>query len=162
MKLSARVDNTSGPFPYPSPGPEGGYFTRVAKPAIGIFFPKGAKMRFSTVAGKSADVFVQSVRDRPFVSPTMTIEPGDTRRVEVVYGVPQAAVVGIEGSLTYRLDVDPQGMAIPEQVDVRARWPASYNVRGLPDVWTRQNDRTATWSDDALVDSPRWTRSGRP
>lgn len=162
VKLSVGIDNTSGPFPYPTPDPGSGYYTRIAKPAVGIFFPKNVRIRSSTVAGTEADLFLGSVQGRPYFSPTMTIEPGSTNSVEVEFDVPQAAAVGEDGSLTYRLDVDPQGMVNPQKLDVRVRWPAGYNVRGLPDEWTRQNDRTARWSVDALIDSPRWTLVGTP
>ena len=75
--------------------------------------------------------------------------------------MPDAADVE-DGALTYRLDVDPQGMVTPEQVDVTVHFPRGTPCATCPRAGPGTDRRTATWSVDGLVDSPRWALTGRP
>ena len=62
---------------------------------------------------------------------------------------------------TYRLDVDPQGMVSPEKVDVTVHFPRGFAVHDLPAGWTREDRSTVTWTEQGLVDSPRWEIEAR-
>ena len=118
-------------------------------------------IRSTTVGGKPDDPFLRHVGDRPYFYRTVTLDPGESATIEVVYDVPRAADVE-DGTLTYRLDVDPQGMVTPEQVDVTVHFPKGYAVRDLPAGWTRTDRSTARWVEDGLVDSPRWEIQAAP
>lgn len=162
VDLTVTITNATPPYVQTQPDPRTGYFTRWSKPAVGVFFPRGAKIRSAEVLGEQRDLVVDAVGDRPFIRPTITLPPGRTGTLRIRYDVPRAAVVGEDGSLTYRLDVDPQGMVTPEDVSVTVHWPAGYAVRSLPAGWAKADRRTTTWSVDGLVDSPRWSITGRP
>jgi len=155
VALTVEVSNTSAPYPYDTPDPGFGYFTRINESAVATFFPKDVKIRSTTVDGKPEDPFLRHVGDRPYFYRTVTLDPGESATLEVVYDVPRAADVE-DGALTYRLDVDPQGMVTPELVDVTVHVPKGYAVRDLPADWTRTDRSTARWVEDGLADSPRW------
>ena len=165
---SARVDltvtlaNVTPPYVQDQADPRFGYFTRWSKPAVGVFFPEGARVRSTEVLGRQRDILVDAVGDRPFIRPTITLPPGETGTVRVRYDVPAAAEVAEDGTLTYRLDVDPQGMVTPEDVSVTVHWPRGYVVKKVPEGWARPDRRTSTWSVDGLVESPQWSVTGRP
>lgn len=52
-------------------------------------------------------------------------------------------------------------MVRPEAASTRVQFPRGFTVDALPEGWTPSGDRAATWSDDALDDSPRLTLSAR-
>ncbi len=70
------------------------------------------------------------------------------------YDVPAAAVRDGD-SLTYRLDLDPQGMVRPQSVSVRVHLPRGFTADDLPEGWSATAGGTVTWTDEALDDSPR-------
>ena len=86
-------------------------------------------IRSTTVRGKPDDPFLRHVGDRPYFYRTVTLAPGESATIEVVYDVPRAADVE-DGTLTYRLDVDPQGMVTPPQAAVRCSAPKGYESPG--------------------------------
>ncbi len=70
------------------------------------------------------------------------------------YDVPAAAVRDGD-ALTYRLDLDPQGMVRPQSVSVRVHLPRGFTADDLPEGWSDTAGSTVTWTDEALDDSPR-------
>jgi len=160
VALEVEIHNDSAPYAGPEPDPRQGYFTRWATLSIGSFLPRGADVDGVTVDGAPIDFTVGDYFGRPFVRHTIEFEPQQRHVLRLEYDVPAAAVLE-GGGLTYRLDIDPQGMVRPEAVSTRVQFPEGFTVDALPEGWTSSSDRAATWSDDALDDSPRLTLSAR-
>ncbi|MGI8901124.1 MAG: DUF4012 domain-containing protein [Nocardioides sp.] len=154
------IANATPPFLQAPPDSRFGYFTRWNESAVASFFPKDVRIRSTTVREKPVNLFLRHVGDRPYFYRTITFAPGQSATMEIVYDVPRAADVD-DGGLIYRLDVDPQGMVTPEQVDVTVHFPKGYAVRDLSAGWTRPDRSTARWTEEALVDSPRWEIEAR-
>jgi hypothetical protein len=76
------------------------------------------------------------------------------------YDVPAAALAPGDGTLTYRLDVTPQGLVVPQAVTVDVRWPEGYEVGELPAGWTRTGPGRATYADPGLVSQPSFSITG--
>jgi hypothetical protein len=115
------------------------------------------------VAGKELEPSVLHYYDRPYARVRMQLEPGQTRTAVLEYDVPRAATVDEDGGLTYRLDVTPQGLVVPEAVEVTVTWPEGFTVdEDLPEDWRRQGDRTAVLSVPALESQPSYAVRARP
>jgi len=160
VALEVEIHNDSAPYARPGPDPRQGYFTRWATLSIGSFLPRGADVDGVTMDGSPIDFTVGDYFGRPFVRHTIEFEPQQRHVLRLEYDVPAAAVLE-DGGLTYRLDIDPQGMVRPEAVSARVQFPQGFAVDALPEGWTPSGDRAATWSDDALDDSPRLALSAK-
>ena len=82
--------------------------------------------------------------------------------MQVTYDVPTAAAVGDDGSLTYVLDLDPQGMVDPQAVDVQVSWPRGFRAESLPEGWTFAPRRASTYRTDGLTESTTLRVTARP
>lgn len=158
VALEVGIHNDSAPYAGPEPDFRHGYFTRWATLSIGSFLPRGADVGGVTADGAPIDFTVGDYFGRPYVRHTIAFEPQQRHVLRLEYDVPAAAVLE-DGGLTYRLDIDPQGMVRPEAVSTRVQFPPGFAVDALPEGWIRSGDRAATWTDDALDDSPRLTLS---
>lgn len=153
VALEVEIHNDSAPYAGPGADPQLGYFTRWAHLSVGSFLPRRAGVERVSVDGEPIEFNVGDYFGRPFVRHTIELPPQARRTVRLEYDVPAAAVR--EGDrLIYRLDVDPQGMVRPQAVSVRVHLPRGFAVDDLPEGWTVDRS-TATWSEDALDDSPR-------
>lgn len=160
VALEVEVLNDSPPFVGTEPDYHQGYRTRWATLSIGSFLPRGADVDGVTVDDAPIDFTVGDYYGRPFVRHTIEFEPQARHVVRLEYDVPAAAVLE-DGVLTYRLDLDPQGMVRPEAVSTTVRFPEGFSVDALPEGWIASGDRAATWSVDALDESPRLALSAR-
>jgi hypothetical protein len=88
------------------------------------------------------------------------LPPGETREAVLEYDVPAAAVAPGDGTLTYHLDVTPQGMVVPEAVSVTVTWPDGYDVSELSEGWTRTGPGVATYDDPGVVTQPGFSITG--
>lgn len=155
VRLAVTVHNDSPPPPPGFVDPRRlSYTTRWSEMSLAAFLPRGAEVRTAAADGRPFDFHVGDYFGRPFVRRTIELPPQARRTYEVVYDVPRAAVVADDGTLAYRLDLDPQGMVIPQAVDVQVRLPDGWEVAGLPDGWRARGAGAAAYTEDALVTSP--------
>jgi hypothetical protein len=127
---------------------------------LGVFLPDGAEVTGATAAGRPQGTRVFDYYGRPYKLLRLVLPPGATREAVLEYDVPAAAVAPGDGTLTYRLDVTPQGLVVPQAVTVDVRWPEGYEVGELPDGWTRTGPGRATYADPALVTQPSFSVTG--
>jgi hypothetical protein len=153
VALEVEVHNDSAPYAGPGTDPQAGYFTRWAHLSVGSFLPRRAAVEEVTVDGVPIEFTVGDYFGRPFVRHTLEFAPQARHTMRYEYDVP-AAAVRQGGTLTYRLDLDPQGMVRPQAVSVRVHLPAGFSADALPEGWSADGRRTVTWSDDALDESP--------
>lgn len=156
------IHNDTTPYPLPGVDPRQGYETRWLHTSVAAFLPRGVAVRRATALGKPFDFVVGDYFDRPFVRRTIVLPPQAKGQVVLDYDVPAAAVVGEDGALTYKLDVDPQGLVIPEALDVTVTWPKGHRLSDLPTGWTKLDTHTAQWRDAGLVTSPRFAITAAP
>ncbi len=155
VRLTITVHNDSPPYTQSFADPRGGtYVTRWNGMTIGLFLPRGVAAATADVAGRPVTPSVLSYYDRPYARLRLTIPPEQTRTVVVEYVVPQAATAEPDGVLAYRLDLTPQGMVVPQAVDVTVRWPEGYRLQDLPPQWEGQDPRTASYRDPGLETQP--------
>lgn len=152
VTTTTEIHNDSTPYPFEGPDPREGYSTRFATLSIGQFLPKGVRNVKARVDGEK---FVPTLNDfygRPFVRRTVAFKPQETRELTVAYDVPRAA--DVEGDeLTYRLDVDPQGLVRPSAISVSVHLPPGYEPVDLPPGWIELDADTIAWGGPALVSS---------
>lgn len=158
VALEVEIHNDSAPYAGTTPDYRQGYLTRWATLSVGSFLPRGAEVDTAAVDGAQIDFTVGDYYGRPFVRHTIAFEPQARHVLRLEYDVPAAAVAE-DGGLTYRLDVDPQGMVRPEAVSTTVRFPQGFRVDDLPEGWVAAGDRAATWSTDGLDESPRLSLS---
>lgn len=154
VALEVDIHNDSEPYAGPGYDLQQGYFTRWAHLSVGTFLPKGVSVDAVTVDGLPIDFNVGDYFGRPFVRETLEFEPQERRVVRLEYDVPAAAVRDGD-ELTYRLDVDPQGMVRPQALSVRVHLPKGFTADELPEGWADAGRGTVTWADDTMDDAPR-------
>lgn len=154
VALEVEIHNDSAPYAGPGTDPQEGYFTRWAHLSVGSFVARRAAVERVSVDGVPIDFTVGDYFGRPFVRHTIELPPQARRTVRLEYDVPAAAVRDGD-SLTYRLDLDPQGMVRPQSVSVRVHLPEGFTAAELPEGWSATGRGTVTWTDEALDDSPR-------
>ncbi|EON22736.1 hypothetical protein CF8_3326 [Nocardioides sp. CF8] len=156
------IHNDTTPYPLPDVDPRQGYITRWLQTSVAAFLPKGADVHSASALGEPFDFTVGDYFGRPFVRRTIVLPPQARGRVVLDYDVPAAAVVGDDGALTYKLDVDPHGLVIPEALDVTVTWPKGHRLSDLPSGWKKLDAHTAQWRDAGLVTSPRFAITAAP
>lgn len=160
VRMRISVHNDSPPYVQAVPDPQGeSYFTRWNGMTIGVFLPKGVEIRSAAAAGKVLGTDTFDYYGRPYKLLRMVLPPGETREGVLEYDVPAAAVAG-DGTLTYRLDATPQGMVVPQALDVTVHWPKGYDVADLPEGWTRKKAGVAGYDDPGLVTQPSFSVTG--
>ena len=161
VSLEVEIHNDSRAVsPVPPPDYRQGYATRYATLSVGSFLARGADVSAVTVDGEPVEFNVGNYFGRPFVRHTIAFDPQARRVLRLDYTCrrPQSARTD---ELTYRLDLDPQGMVRPQAVSATVRFPAGFSIENLPEGWVASGERSATWSLDALDESPRLTLSAR-
>lgn len=144
VTLTVTIDNATPPYTRPVEDPQSGYFTRWSKPLVATYLPMGAELQTFTIDGAAAESTQRLERGRPSVLNLITIEPGATQVLQYTYRVPAAAVVDAT-TMSYALDVDPQGMVDSTAFEVTVRMPSGWEVGVLPDGWS-QVDGGLRWS----------------
>lgn len=156
VTLTVTVDNASPPYLHqPTIDPKFGYYTRWAGSAVAMFLPKGAEVQGATQRGREFTPVVRTVLGRPYLYRKVKLAPDTSAVIQLKYTVPHAATVD-GNELTYALDVDPQGLVVPENVSVTLHLPQGYGMSGTVDGWQPTGGRTLTWTDDELDTSPRF------
>lgn len=153
VELEVEIHNDSPPFAGVGTDNHLGYDTRWATHSVGNFLPRGAEVDTASVDGAPTDFTIGDYFGRPFVRQTIEFAPQARHVLRLEYDVPAAAVV-VGERLSYRLDLDPQGMVRPEGVSATVRFPQGFTIDELPEGWVAAGDRAATWSVDALDESP--------
>ncbi|QIK75266.1 DUF4012 domain-containing protein [Nocardioides piscis] len=161
VRLRVDIHNDTPPYAFAGADPRTGYATRWLNASIGAFLPKGAKVSGVSVRGNPVDFVVGDYFGRPFVRQTVVFPPQSRGDLVLTYEVPAAAVVGEGGSLSYRLDADPQGMVNPQGVDVTVTWPKGFVLGDVPEDWRQVDRRTARWREPALESSPSFELTAR-
>jgi hypothetical protein len=160
VRMTVRVHNDSPPYLQPFGDPRGGtYFTRWNGMTVGVFLPQGTEIRSATTAGKSLGTDTFDYYGRPYKLLRMVLPPGETREGVLEYDVPAAAVADGD-TLTYHLDATPQGMVVPQSLQVTVHWPKGYDVGELPEGWTRTGVGVATYDEPALETQPSFSVTG--
>lgn len=162
VRVRVAIHNDSPPYVQPFPDLGSGYFTRWNTLSIAPFLAPGATVRSAAVDGAPFDFNQGDFFGRPFVRHTVAFAPQARHTLEVTYDVPAAATAADDGSLTYRLDLDPQGMVNPEAVEVEVRWPRGFRVGPLPSGWQTRGRDTATFRDPGLTASTSLEATATP
>lgn len=154
-RLDVLLDNDTPPYAGPGSDPGEGYFTRWSHLAASVFLPGTANIESFALGDQPWNGRTRGFHDHSYVSGTTVIPPGGSTHVRASYEVPDAAVVGESGDLTYRLAVDPQGTVFPASATVTVHLPEGYRATSLPEGWTAQGS-TLTFRTDALESSEEW------
>jgi hypothetical protein len=141
VKVHVVVQNRAPAYALATPDPGSGYTTRYMDGFLGLFVANNAQLSSLTVDGKpDHPVFliprVDTVHNRKYVVEKYSLTSGQAWTLDATYVVPAAAQVTARGGLTYRLDVDPQPLVTPENLDVRVTWPEGWHPsEPLPEGW---------------------------
>lgn len=144
VTLTVTIDNDTPPYARPVEDPQIGYFTRWSKPFVATYLPIGAEVQTLTIDGSPTDITSRLERGRPSVLQFVSIEPAASAVLQYTYRVPQAAAVDGE-TMSYALDVDPQGLVNPAAFNVTVRLPSGWELGELPDGWS-EVDGGVRWS----------------
>lgn len=153
VRLQVAIHNDSPPYVQPTPDLKTGYFTRWNTLSIAPFIAPGATIRSAAVDGRDFDFNQGDFFGRPFLRRTVEFAPQARHTLTVTYDVPRAAAVHDDGSLTYVLDLDPQGMVDPQAMDVRVSWPRGFRAAPDQDGWRSGRGRASTYRTDGLTET---------
>ncbi|MEO6511423.1 MAG: DUF4012 domain-containing protein [Nocardioides sp.] len=163
VELTVSVFNDSPPYGANQiyGDPRGGSSrTRWNGMTVGVFLPEGVKISSAIVAGGPVGTETFDYYGRPYKLLRLVLPPGETREATLVYDVPEAARAPGDGTLTYRLDLTPQGLVTPEAVSVTVHWPQGYDVTDLPEGWTRAGRGRASYENPVLITQPSFSLTG--
>jgi hypothetical protein len=151
-RLQVKLTNTAPTYSQPTPDPKIGYTTSWLGALYGIFLPRHSQLGPVVADGTPVTPTlhvpkVLRVKNRKYFLHKTLLNSGESSTVTASYVVPNAAVLNTDGTMTYRLDVDPQDLVIPETLHVAVRFPAGWSATSLPPGWK------AT-SDGAVFDGP--------
>lgn len=161
VRLSVAIHNDSPPYVQSEPDLKTGYFTRWNTLSIAPFLAPGATIRSAAVDGETFDHTQGDFFGRPFLRRTVEFAPQARHTLQVTYDVPTAAAVADDGSLTYLLDLDPQGMVDPSAMDVRVTWPPGFRADAA-DSWRSGRGGVSTFRTDGLTESTTLSVTARP
>ncbi|WP_170970119.1 DUF4012 domain-containing protein [Nocardioides jishulii] len=135
VTLEVTLDNLG---PASMPGEMHAYTDPTLEVRLAALLPKEAEL-VEAISSTPAGVEAVEVSDddyfgRPFVTQDVRLTAGTAAGLRLTYEVPNAAVLK-NGTLTYRLDVDPHPTVRPENVKVTVRWPPGFTATDLPEGW---------------------------
>lgn len=162
VRLSVEIHNDSPPYEQAGPDPRIGYFTRWAGISLLTMLPEGATFTGGTVDGEPFPIQRGNFYGRTFQRLSLELAPQARREVVVEYDVPSAATRESDGTLSYGLVLDPQGMVHPQAVDVRVHFPEGFEVDDLPAGWEAGSARVASYRTGALETSEVFEISAHP
>ncbi len=154
--MTLRVHNDTPPYADEGQDPREGYRTRWANMTVAFFMPKGAEVPRATVQGRELVPHVGKFRGRSFFYRHMMLRPGATGEVTADFRLPDAVTVADDGTLSYRLTLEPHPLVNPQTVRVSVRLPEGYAATSLPEGWSRTGDGELKYSVDALDETPSW------
>lgn len=161
VRLHVAVTNASPPYAQPGTDPGLGYFTRYLGISLATFLPKAATDATATWQGETLTQRLHLFRGHRFFTRKVTLAQGGQAVLEATYTVPGAAVVAADGTLSYQLTLDPQGMVTPQSSEVTVHWPDGYGASTLPAGWSSVVGG-AQISIPALDSTPTWTLKAFP
>ena len=130
-------------------GVESGTGSHVPGVGASILRARPAHSR-KRVAGRSSGPFLAGPMPRRFPE-----NAGDSSTVDLSYRMPHAAEVLDRGTMTYRLDVDPQDLVSPQLFHISVTWPEGYRPSGaLPVGW--KATKTGATFDGAITTHVAW------
>ncbi len=140
-RLRVTVTNTAPPYALPTPDPKVGYTTSWLGTMAGIFLPRHAQLGPVVADGTSVTPTlhvpkVLRIKNRKYFLHKALLNSGESSTVDATYVVPRAAVLNSDGTMTYRLDVNPQDLVTPETLHVAVTFPAGWSATALPPGWT--------------------------
>lgn len=139
-RLQVKLTNAAPPWSQPTPDPKTGYTTSWLGTLYGIFLPRHSQLGPVVADGASVTPTlhvpkVLHVKNRKYFLHKALLDSGQSSTVSASYVVPHAALVNPDGTMTYRLDVDPQDLVVPEVLHVTVRFPAGWSATSLPPGW---------------------------
>ena len=153
-QLEVELHNDTPPYTAPVPDPRSWYFTRWAGVFLSVFVPDGAQVDRASFGGQPWDGRLRNFREHDYLVDGKLMAPASRTQFTASYRVPAAASAGA-GQLAYRLSLDPQGLVIPQQLDLTVRLPEGYTATSVPEGWT-VDGTTLSFTTDALVASQEW------
>ncbi len=138
--LHVTITNAAAPYSLPGLDPQTGYATSWLGASIGVFLPNHPVVGRVAANGKPFKAHLHKtqvpfVHNRPYFHHGIMLDAGQSATIDARYVVPQAAVVNSDGTMTYRLDVDPQDLVVPETLRVAITWPQGWSPTSLPSGW---------------------------
>ena len=163
--LNVLVQNPSPPYTLPTPDPQTGYGTRWLGTLVGVFLPYHARLEDALSNGsplvheslEHSSMHIKGVRNRPVLRHGWLLAPQQAVQLTVRYTVPHAATVDrADGSLTYRVALDPQDLVQPQANAVSLTIPDGYEFGPLPAGWTLRSPQLAVLVVPQLTQSSSW------
>jgi hypothetical protein len=163
--LHVLVSNPAPPYLQQTPDPQTGYDTRWLGTIVSVFLPVGARLESASADGeplphaslRHSHMTLPGVVNRPMLSHSWLLAPQQAAQLAALYTVPHAAVVDhADGSLTYRVDLDPQDLVMPQGNAVTLTIPKGYRFGPLPAGWKMMSAQTAQLVVPQLNESGSW------
>ena len=139
--LGVTITNAAPPYDLPVPDPKFGYTTKYLQTLVALFLPRQAEEVSTSVNGRPADLAVHfpnvtTVKNRKFVQQPFMLNAGQSGTLGATYQIAHAAEVLGSGTMTYRLDIDPQDTVQPQTFHINVIWPDGYSPStALPTGW---------------------------
>lgn len=160
-RLAVKVFNDSPTYPFPVPDPQIGYFTRYLVTSVAAFLPPDITVSGQQTTGEPWEVEEDAYYDHSYARTRLSLDPQATGTASLDYRVPGAATEAEDGSLVYRLAVDPQGTVVPQSMRVQVQLPRGYEAGSLPEGWVATG-RTVTFETQAFETTEEWEIRLRP
>lgn len=161
VRLRVKVENVSPPYEQDGEDPGIGYFTRDLGITLATFLPAEATDLEAVWQGEALPSRLRSFQGHQYFTATETLSSGREAVLEATYTVPGAATVAADGSVSYEITLDPQGMATPQSSDLTVRFPPGFSPTSLPDGWIAV-DGGARIDIPGLDSTPTWTLEASP
>ncbi|HNM98050.1 MAG TPA: hypothetical protein PKK40_08925, partial [Marmoricola sp.] len=127
--ISSRVvttmRNETPPYAGNGVDPRRGYYTRWAGSLGAVFMPDDADVISARINGKVFRRDEMTTRDRRFFFRPLMIRPGGQRNLAFSYNL-KNAVAAENDRWVYRLTVQPQSLAQPQDWKIRVNWPENF------------------------------------
>ncbi len=155
--VHVEIRNEAPAYDLPVRDPRRGYTTRYLGTQVGLFLPRHSPVESTSVNGKPTDLTVhvprvRTVTNRNYVQRSFLLNAGQSATLDARYRIGRAADVLDSGTMTYRLDIDPQDTVQPQVFHLHVIWPAGFAPTGrLPEGWRATKD-------GASFDGPVTTR----
>jgi hypothetical protein len=139
--LHVKITNGAPAYDLPTPDPRHGYTTRYLGARVGLFFPRTAQIASTRVDGKPVDLAVhfpnvRTVTNRKYVQQPFLLNAGKSMTMDASYSFSHAAEVVDAHTMTYRLDIDPQDLVVPQVFHITVVWPQGFAPsEALPSGW---------------------------
>jgi hypothetical protein len=151
--LHVAISNQAPPYDLSVPDPGFGYTTKYLGTRVALFLPRQSTLESTRLDGTEVDLPVHfpnvaTVKNRKFIQSSFMLNAGESRTFDVSYQVKRAAEVVDSDSMTYRLDVDPQDLVVPQIFHITVIWPDGYHPTGtLPGGW-EATEKGATFDNE--------------